>query len=44
MDATNFLYEFVEKDAGVFLPKDREVRKFVEKYYKMYKKIGNEVV
>ncbi|MDA9129418.1 invasion protein CiaB [Candidatus Gracilibacteria bacterium] len=43
MDATNFLYEFVIQENGVFLPKDREIRKFVEIYYKLYKKIGNEI-
>ena len=44
MDAWNFLYEFVEKENGIFFPKEKEVRKFIEKYYKLYKKIGNEIV
>jgi len=44
MDATNFLNEFVIKENGIFLPKDPEVRKFVEKYYKLYKRIGNDVL
>ncbi len=44
MDAGNFLFEFVVRDNGVFLPKDEQVREFVEEYYKQYKEIGNEVV
>lgn len=44
MDARNFLFEFVVREDGVFLPKDSEVREFVEEYYKQYKEIGNEVV
>ena len=44
MDAWNFLNEFTDKENGMFLPKEREVRKFVEKYYKLYKKMGNEIV
>lgn len=44
MDAGNFLFEFVVRENGVFLPKDNQVREFVEEYYKQYKEIGNEVV
>jgi hypothetical protein len=44
MDAGNFLFEFVVRENSVFLPKDEQVRKFVEEYYKQYKLIGNEVV
>jgi len=43
MDAGNFLFEFVVREDWVFLPKDSEVRAFVEEYYKQYKAIGNEV-
>jgi len=43
MDAGNFLFEFVVREEGVFLPKDAEVRVFVEEYYTQYKEIGNEV-
>ena len=43
MDAGNFLFEFVVRENGVFLPKDEQVRSFVEEYYKQYKEIGNEV-
>ena len=44
MDAGNFLFEFTVRENGVFLPKDTDVRVFVEEYYKQYKEIGNEVV
>lgn len=44
MDAGNFLFEFVVRENWIFLPKDSEVRKFVEEYYKQYKSIGNELV
>lgn len=43
-DASNFLYTFVVREDGVFLPKDPTVRVFVESYYKRYKEIGNQVV
>lgn len=44
MDAANFLFEFTVREAGVFLPKDPEVRVFVEDYYEKYKAIWNEVI
>ena len=44
MDAGNFLFEFVVQEWGIFLPKDKEVRKFVEKYYTKYKRIGNDII
>lgn len=44
MDAGNFLFEFVVRENGVFLPKYDQVREFVEEYYGKYKEIGNEVV
>lgn len=42
-DAGDFLYEYVEKVDGVFLPKETELRAFVGRYYTLYKEIGNEV-
>jgi len=42
-DASEFLYEYVEKVDGVFLPKEKELRGFVGRYYTLYKEIGNEV-
>ncbi len=44
MEAGNFLFEFVVRENGVFLPKEEKVRKFVEEYYENYKRIGNEVL
>jgi hypothetical protein len=44
MDAGNFLFEFALRENWVFLPKDYEVRNFVEEYYKQYKRIWNEVL
>ncbi len=44
MEAGNFLFEYVVKENGVFLPKDATVRAFVEEYYEKYKEIGNQVL
>jgi hypothetical protein len=44
MEAGNFLFEFVLRENGIFLPKDEKVRKFVEKYFERYKEIGNMVI
>ena len=44
MEAGNFLFEFVVRENGIFLPKEEKVRKFVEEYYEKYKQIGNEVI
>ena len=43
-DASNFLYEFVVHEDGVFLPRNPLVREFVEEYYRRYKEIGNQVI
>lgn len=43
MDAMNFLGEFTLKEEGIFFPKDKDVRKFIDTYYKLYKKIGNDI-
>ena len=32
MEAGNFLFEFVVRENGVYLPKEEKVRKFVEEY------------
>lgn len=42
-DASNFLYEYTVKEGKYFFPKSTTVRKFVEYYYDMYEKIGNEI-
>ena len=43
-DAGEYLYRFVEKTEGVYLPKDELVREFVEQYYRRYREIGQETV
>ena len=40
-DAGDFLYNYVAKENGIFLPKDPEIREFVDTYYEKYKQIGN---
>ncbi len=44
VDASSYLYRFVEKKDGSYLPKDSLVREFVERYYRRYKEIGQESV
>ncbi len=43
-DASSYLYRFVEKKDGKYLPKDSLVKEFVNRYYKRYKEIGQESV
>jgi len=43
-DAAAYLYRFVEKAEGVYLPKDELVREFVEHYYRRYREIGQETM
>jgi hypothetical protein len=44
VDASSYLYRFVEKKDGSYLPKDSLVREFVQKYYRRYREIGQESV
>ena len=37
-----FLYDYAVKEGKYFFPKNKDVRKFVEYYYDMYEKIGNQ--
>jgi hypothetical protein len=39
-----FLYDYTVKERKYFFPKNSSVRNFVEYYYDMYEKIGNQVV
>jgi hypothetical protein len=41
-EATLYLDRYVVKEGGVFLPKDEEIRAFVEHYYRRYQEIGQE--
>lgn len=43
VDAGEFLLTYTEKGEGVFLPKDKKLRKYVDRYYNLYKKIWNEI-
>jgi len=43
-DAGNYLYRYVIKKEGVYLPRDELVREFVEHYYHRYQEIGQETV
>jgi antitoxin component HigA of HigAB toxin-antitoxin module len=43
-DASRYLYHYVSKEEGDYLPKDTEIRAFVEQYYNKYKEIGQETI
>ncbi len=43
-DAGEFLARSVEKREGVWLPKDPEVRRFVDHYWRRYREIGQETM
>jgi hypothetical protein len=43
-DAGSYLYRYVIKKEGIYLPKDELVREFVEHYYRRYQEIGQETV
>ncbi len=43
-DAIEFLYRYVDKVDGVFLPKDELAKEFVEHYYDRYQEIGQETI
>ncbi len=44
LDASEFLYRYVEKIDGIYLPSDDLVREFVEHYYGRYLDIGQETI
>lgn len=43
-DAASYLYRYVMKKDGIYLPKDELVYDFVEHYYARYKEIGQETM
>lgn len=43
-ESGEFLFGYVEKKEGIYLPLQREAREFVEHYYKRYLKIGGETL
>lgn len=42
-DAETFLFQYTLKEGKYFLPKNDDVRKFVEYYYAKYEKMGNQI-
>ena len=40
LDPKGFLDKFIEKEDKVYLPKDKNLKKFVNWYYELYKEIG----
>ena len=43
VDASEFLFKFVEKGELNYLPKDKKIASFVDYYYNLYKEIGREL-
>lgn len=43
-EAGEFLYQFLNKDEGIYLPLQSEAREFVQHYYERYLKIGQETL
>jgi len=43
IDANFYLLKYIHKVNGIYLPKNKEVSAFVEKYYSRYKEIGQQV-
>ena len=44
VDASEYLGKYAVKNDGVYLPKDENIKSFVEHYYTRYKKIGQQTV
>jgi len=44
VDASEYLGQYAVKDEGVYLPKDENIKSFVEHYYARYKEIGQKTV
>jgi hypothetical protein len=42
-DASEYLAQYAQKSAGVYLPIDKKIAKFVEGFYAQYKQIGQKV-
>ncbi|MDD5405427.1 MAG: invasion protein CiaB [Sulfurovaceae bacterium] len=43
-DASEYLYKYAVKEAGVYLPVEPRVRAFVEHYYARYQEIGQQTI
>ncbi|MDQ7046673.1 MAG: invasion protein CiaB [Sulfurovum sp.] len=44
VDAENYLSSYAVKSDGVYLPKDENIKAFVEHYYARYKEIGQQTI
>jgi len=44
IDASTYLEQYTVKEEGVYLPKDENIKSFVEHYYARYKEIGQQTV
>jgi len=44
VDASEYLAQYTVKSEGVYLPKNKEIKSFVEAYYARYKEIGQQTV
>ncbi|WP_295419505.1 invasion protein CiaB [Sulfurovum sp.] len=44
VDANEYLGQYAVKNAGVYLPKNEEIKAFVEHYYARYQEIGQQTV
>jgi len=44
VDASEYLAQYAVKNEGIYLPKNEEIKSFVEHYYVRYKEIGQQTV
>jgi len=44
VDASEYLEQYTVKADGVYLPKDENIKSFVEHYYARYKEIGQQTI
>lgn len=44
VDASEYLGQYAVKNEGIYLPKNEEIKSFVEHYYARYKEIGQQTV
>ena len=43
-DIKKFLDKFIKRKHKVFMPKNRQIQKFVDYYYRLYKQMGTEII
>jgi len=44
VDASTYLEQYALKNEGVYLPKNENIKSFVEYYYARYKEVGQQTV